>query len=404
MIRLLLIAPTLNCYDVGEAWVAYQWASRSLERHDVTILSYRKAGAPPIREQLRGARVVEWDEPPLLGRAERFNSLLKPGYVAFFLRARHWMRQAARAGERFDIAHQVAPVAMRYPSPVASAGLPYVIGPVGGSLDSPSAFRIEEGTNPWYTRLRALDSFRLCHDPLLRATYENAACVLGIAPYVERRLSPLRIKHFEVMAETAVTSLPAPTDRTRRSAPLSLLYVGRLIRSKGARDVIRAMAHLRDLPVKLHIVGDGPDRLDCQELCSTLGVSPAVAFHGQQPRNAVEQFYSRADIFVFPSYREPGGNVQFEAMAHGLPLIVSNRGGVAAAVDESCAILINPDTPSQYALNIARAIRQLALNPAERHAKGTAARERIARVGLWEPKLDAAGAIYRRILQTEQRP
>ena len=109
MAKLLLVAPTCNGEDVGEAWVAYKWAQLLAPRHDVTLLTYHKRGARPASQQLSGLRVIEWSEPPLLGRAERLNSLLKPAYVPFYLRARKWIRRAIAAGERFDVAHQPAP-------------------------------------------------------------------------------------------------------------------------------------------------------------------------------------------------------------------------------------------------------------------------------------------------------
>ena len=78
---------------------------------------------------------------------------------------------------------------MRYPSPAAGLGLPLVIGPVGGSLESPPGFTGEEGATPWWQRLRQLDAWRIRHDRLLRRTYESADCVIGIADYVAEFLS-----------------------------------------------------------------------------------------------------------------------------------------------------------------------------------------------------------------------
>ena len=69
----------------------------------------------PASTQLPGVRVIEWQEPAILGWAERLNSMLKPGYIAFYLKARQWIRRAMADGERFDLAHQIVPVAMRYP-------------------------------------------------------------------------------------------------------------------------------------------------------------------------------------------------------------------------------------------------------------------------------------------------
>ncbi len=399
MVRLLLVAPTADPTDVGEAWVAYQWAAHLGSRHDVTLLTYRKRSRPSVVQALPHLRVVEWEEPPLLGRAERLNSLMKPGYLAFHARARRWIRAARARGEVFDVAHQPLPVAMRYPSPLRGSGIPYVIGPVGGSLGSPAAFEIED-TAPPYTALRRLDGWRLRHDPLLRATYAEAACVLGIAPYVADALAAVPLRALGLMPETALETLPEAVQREgAESRPLRLLFVGRLVRTKGARDAIAALAHLRDVPLVLDVVGDGFDRAECERTARDLDVAERVRFHGACSRDRVRQFYREADVFVFPSYREPGGNVAFEAMGHGLPAVVCDRGGPGHVVTDECGIRVRPESPDQLARALAGAVRRLAADPDLRAAMGRAARERVAAVGLWETKIDQVDALYARLVR-----
>jgi len=397
VLKLLLIAPTCDGEDVGEAWVAYQWARHLADRHDVTLLTYHKRGRRSAAEQLPGVRVVEWTEPPVLGRAERLNSMLKPGYVPFHLRTRRWIRTALDRGERFDVAHQPVPVAMRYPSPLAGLGIPYVVGPVGGSLDSPPQFAGEEGGAPWWVGLRSLDR-GLLRTPPLRRTYEEAACVLGIAPYVRERLTGLRIRRFGTLSETALDRLPEPVQRDPDPAEVRLLHVGRLVRTKGARDTIRALDLVRDLPVSLDIIGDGDDRAACAALVAELGLGHQVRLHGRLPRAEIDDFYRRADVFVFPSYREPGGNVAFEAMGFGLPLVVVDRGGPGAAVDESCGIAVPAHSPEQLARDVATAIGELVKDAGRRFALGEGARRRVAEIGLWSGKTDRVDAIYAEIL------
>ena len=77
--------------------------------------------------------------------------------------------------------------------------------------------------------------------------------------------------------------------------------------------------------------------------------------------------------FIFPSYREPGGTVVHEAMAYGLPMIVSDTGGPGSAVDDSSGIRVHPETPEQYAADLAAAVARLVENPAERIALGAGA-------------------------------
>jgi glycosyltransferase involved in cell wall biosynthesis len=398
-LKLLIIAPTCDGQDVGEAWVAYQWVRRLAARNDVTLLTYHKRGKIPASEQLQGMRVIEWPEPAFWGRAERLNSMLKPGYISFYRKARQWIRDAIGRGERFDLAHQLVPVAMRYPSPVAGLGIPYLIGPVGGSLDTPAGFDEDRETAPWYVGLRRLDKLRIRLDPFLRETYEDASCIIGIAPYVGDFLKQLSIRRLELLSETGLESLPQPIDRSNRTGPVRLLFVGRLVRTKGVRDAIRAMAHLGDLPVRLDVVGDGFDRAKCESLVSELGLSDKVTLHGRKSRNNVEGFYRAADIFVFPSYREPGGNVVFEAMGWGLPLIVSDLGGPGAAVDESSGIRIHPVDPKHYAQEIANAIRRLVTDRDLRLSLGNGARVRVAETALWDQKVEKIGKLYEEILE-----
>lgn len=404
MLKLLVIAPTCDSDDIGEAWVGYQWVTHLAARHDVTLLTYHKRGVAPASQQMSGLqekpglRVIEWAEPPLLGRAERFNSLLKPGYFPFYVRARRWIRRALAAGERFDLAFQPVPVAMRYPCPAAGLGLPLVVGPVGGSLESPPGFTAEEGTTPWFVQLRRLDALRLRRDPLLRRTYTEATCVLGIAGYVREFLADTPPRRLELMSETGLESLPDPVDRCGRDGPVRLLFVGRLIRTKGARDAIRAMSLLADLPVTLDIVGDGPDRAACEAQSDELGLAERVHFHGRLPRRQVEDFYRAADVFVFPSYREPGGNVTFEAMGFGLPLVVCDRGGPGNVVDSSCGFALPAENPAQLRHDVAGAVRRLVTDPELRIALGRGARLRVAELALWDRKVEQLGHLFTELI------
>lgn len=393
MVRVLLVAPSVDATDVGEAWVAYQWASRLGARHDVTLLTQRKRGRPSAVGQLPGVEVVEWDEPRLLARPDRFNSLLKPWYPFFHHQCRRWIRDALAAGRVFEVGHQPTPVAMRYPSPLAGFDLPYVVGPVGGSLETPAGFR-DEDTAPWYVGLRRLDGWRIRHDPLLRRTYAEAATVVGIAPYVADFLATVPLRRFETMSETGVDHVPDEVRRDPRHTPLRLLFVGRVIRTKGVRDAVRAMSHLRDLPVVLDVVGDGFDRQACEALATELGVDGAVTFHGRQLREDVDGFYERSDVFVFPSYREPGGNVPYEALAHGLPVITADRGGPTEAVTAECGFRISPAEPEQYARDIAAAVRRLATDRGALATMAHAARARALEVGTWEPRLRRMETLY----------
>jgi glycosyltransferase involved in cell wall biosynthesis len=398
--KLLLIAAGCDPAAVGEGRIAFDWVSRIGLRHDVTLLTSRNSRRPPTALQLPGVRVIEWPDPPLFEKWERFNAMLKPGYVSFYIQARRWLRNRLESGESFDLIHQIMPLALRYPSPATGLGVPLVIGPRGGSIDNPTEFSADFGRVPWYTQLRKMDDWRLRHDPMLRRTYGSADRIIAVAPYVMSLLGNLPAHEVELMTETGVVSLPQARSSERRGpGRMQLLFVGRVIRSKGVRDAIRAMAQLSDLDrLHLDVVGDGDDMAACREETRKLGLTGRVTFHGMIPRSEVDAFYAKADVFVFPSFREPSGTVVVEAMSHGLAMIVADRGGPGFVVDESCGFRVPVLDPDQFASGIAAGIRKLAQEPRLIDAMGAAAREKIRREYLWDAKIDRLEEIYESVL------
>lgn len=396
--KLLLIAPTADREAVGEAELAYQWVSRLASRHDVTVLTYYQRAGRRLADQLPDVRVVDWAEPPILGRYERFNAMLNPGYIPFRHRARRWIRDAQRRGERFDLAHQVAPVSVRYPSPVTDTGIPYVLGPVGGSLSSPPAFAEEEGGAPWFTGLRAVDGLRLRFDPVLRRSFAQAGAVIGIADYVRDVLAGVPIRDFRTMSDVGIDTLPEPVPPSRRTERVRFLFVGRVVRTKGVRDGIRALAQLPRGSAIYDVVGDGYDREECEALVNSLGLQDDVHFHGRVPHEAVERFYRNADVFLFPSYREAGGIVVVEALSYGLPSIVCAAGGPAAAVEQTCGIRVEARDPEQYANDLAAAMAELVADPGRRARLGRSAGARAATFYVWDRRIEAMEMIYSDVL------
>jgi glycosyltransferase involved in cell wall biosynthesis len=156
------------------------------------------------------------------------------------------------------------------------------------------------------------------------------------------------------------------------------------------------MKFLVDLPVVLDIIGVGYDQDACRKLASEIGVADRINFHGRVPR--LDSFYRAADIFVFPSYREGGGQVVVEAMGYGLPLVVCNRGGPSYTVDDTCGLRVPALNPQQFANDLARAIRGLAGDRDRRLSLGEGARRRVANIGLWPHKIDQMDALYSTIL------
>lgn len=402
--KLLLIAPNVDASDVGEAFVAFKWAESLSRVTDLTLLCFHREGRPDPALQLPRARVVTWPEPAWTQLNERLNAMLKPAWPVFERKVRLWLADALARGERFHIAHQLMPQAARYASPLRHFSIPYVIGPLGGALDTPEAFRAEATGAPLFTRLRAFDTFRFRHDPWLRASYAQAACVLGVAPYVSDVLGDIPLRRFEPMLELGIEDIPPWMERRPRPGRLRLLHVGRAVRTKGLRDAVRALAHLSDLPdVTLTSAGTGEDIPAARAEAERLGVTHRVTFLGRVPRAEVERLYATHDAFCFPSFREPAGNVLYEAMRHGLPVVTADRGGPAWIVDDTCGIRVSVTDPDRFARDISVAIRRIALSPCLAQRLGRGARDKVAREGLWHTKAARLLSLYEELTTASKR-
>ncbi|MFO1006188.1 MAG: glycosyltransferase family 4 protein [Planctomycetaceae bacterium] len=401
-LRVLILAPGCDGTDVGESWSCFQWVLGLSRVCDVTLLTLQRPGRQLIAEQLPHVEVISWHDVHGSGKMERITSMLKPGYLRFYWKVRRWIRNAQKAGREFDLIHQVGPLALRYPSPGVGWGVPLVLGPLAGSLETPPGFVNECRRAPWYTSFRKFDRFRLRFDPWLRKTYSRADVVIGVAPYVSELLKSVPVRRFELAAETGVHHVEM-WPRLRLGGEVRCLYVGRVIRTKGLRDAIRAMALIPDLAeVTLDAVGDGEDLDACEQLADVLQVKHRVRFHGRQSRTRVEQFYRESDVFLFPSFREPSGNVVFEALSHGLPVITTDRGGPAYVVNDESGIRSPAHTPDQLATDLANSIRRIVADPELRQRLSQGALVRAREIGLWQNKIQWMTELYQSVVENHR--
>lgn len=107
------------------------------------------------------------------------------------------------------------------------------------------------------------------------------------------------------------------------------LYVGRLAPEKNIDGLIRAFARYRECGGlwSLVIVGGGPLEQDLQQQVLAKGLSSYVHFEGLKNTRDIVVYYAFAQWFILPSWREPWGLVVNEAMASGLPVLLSDRCG-----------------------------------------------------------------------------
>jgi len=181
------------------------------------------------------------------------------------------------------------------------------------------------------------------------------------------------IQPFVPGPEEKVKELKAKLALT--SDNFTLISVGRLSREKGHADLIEAMALVQASsrnPVRLVIVGDGPERAALRSKVAALKLEQSVIFEGFQ--SDVTPYYQIADMAVLPSHSEGSPYALLESMAAGVPALATSVGGVPEiAKDNETGFLVERECPERLGARILELMEDEAL----RHRVSRAAKERV---------------------------
>lgn len=106
-----------------------------------------------------------------------------------------------------------------------------------------------------------------------------------------------------------------------------ITHISNMREVKRIPDVIKVFYNIqKEMPAKLMMVGEGPEREPAERLCEELGIADKVVFFGNS--NEIDRILCFSDLFLLPSKTESFGLSALEAMASGVPVISSNTGGI----------------------------------------------------------------------------
>lgn len=152
-----------------------------------------------------------------------------------------------------------------------------------------------------------------------------------------------------------------------------VLFVGRLVESKGIFDLLEAVSNL-DGRQELHVVGDGTESAAVRRRARELGIADSVVLHGEVPHPELPAYYAGADLFCLPSRDESFGMANVEAMAAGLPVVTTDLEGIKTyLVNGENGLLARANDPRDLADKLAMALE----SPQLRTRLGEQAREDV---------------------------
>lgn len=181
----------------------------------------------------------------------------------------------------------------------------------------------------------------------------------------------------QLVAPQLGLTLPAAAARPAER-PLAIGFAGRLVPEKGLDLLMRACVKIHG-SWTLTVAGSGPAQEELEALAERLGIASRVTWLGALTRARLAEVWPRLDCIACPSRATPQwievvGRTPMEAMAHGIPAVVTRTGALPEVVGDGGIVVDEEDVAG-----LAQALERLCTDPAERARLGAQARQRVLR-------------------------
>ena len=302
-----------------------------------------------------------------------------------------WLRENVRA---FDVVHAHALFSF---APVAAAliarqaDVPYVLRPLG--------VLAHYGMTRHHPMLKRV-SFALIERRLIESA--NAVHFTSLAEQREAEALGLKCRSVLIPLGIDVAGMPKSTHVRDESGAFDLLFLSRIDPKKNIEGLLQALQLVRakNLNVTLNIAGNGDARYvaTLQSLARDLGIATHVKWLGYVEGDKKRDLLASASAFVLPSYSENFGLAVAEALAAGLPCVVSRGVALSAEIEKAGAGIVVGTTPE----DIAAGLERLMGDRAGLSVKSAAARTLATNTFSIEMMGARLEALYRNILILEQ--
>lgn len=376
-IRVLVLGSDCNPETASIPYVTYSHAAALAQLHEVTLVvrSSKEAAVRRARAKFRSIEVVhtpwldriwDWSFRRIFKSNFASQAVTAFGYpfaIAFEWRAWRQLRRRIVAGE-FDVVLRLIPMTAVIPSPFAfflrKGPIPFVIGPINGGLPFVQGFSQASNQREWISNLRSLYRFL----PIARSTYRNAAAIIAASSQTYAEFAGYRDKLFFIPEPGIARSMCYGDSRSLEpGAKLELIFVGGLIPCKACDLALRAAAPLlRSDLAYFTVLGDGPERDRLEQLTRSLEIEKAVSFRGWVSHEEALKRLRSSDVLVFPSVRDFGAGVVFEALATGAVPVVADFGGPGDIVHSEVGYKVPLTNENDFVAKMEKILTELAHN------------------------------------------
>ncbi len=199
---------------------------------------------------------------------------------------------------------------------------------------------------------------------MARFAFERARMVMPVSRPLQEAIEQLGIRaNFRIVPNTVDTELfhPGASPRPQRAVKQLITICGLdASDKKGISHLLRGLASLKKIRQDWHwnLVGDGPARARYEDLVGQLGLGAEVTFHGMKLKSQVADMLRDTDIFVLASLFETFSLTTAEALASGVPVVVTRCGGPEHFVTAADGILVPPGDSEALATGLDQMLRE----------------------------------------------
>lgn len=333
---------------------------------------------------------------------DRISFIIGQGIYFSTMRRARAISRTIIAQKDIQLVFEPTPIAPKGLSFMYRLGVPVVIGPLCGGLEFPPAFANMDSRFARITFQLARVFSAFCHR-IIPGKLQADALVVANQRTENALPTGTRGKIYHVVESGVDLDIWKRSSWIERGAgeAIRFVFAGRFVDWKGIQFMVDAFVQIaKKTSAVLDLIGDGDLRPAIEAQVQHAGVQDQVRFHGWMSREESFQIIRQCDVFVMPSLRECGGTAILEAMAIGLPVIVTNWCGPAQYVTPECGFRVDPSSHKAFVSGLADAMSALAESPDLRRRMGEAGQHHVKTEYFdWDSKADRVLQIFEEVMK-----
>ncbi len=200
---------------------------------------------------------------------------------------------------------------------------------------------------------------------LIKFIIKKSDKITAISNYTANEIKKYYEREIKIIPFSAAVKVLENSEEEKKEDKKIILFVGRLVKRKGVNYLIWALKEvLKEIAVKLIIIGDGSERKNLENLAKELELNDYIEFKGFVSDKELAFYYKNCDLFVLPAIIDERGDTEglgvvlLEAMVYKKPVIASAVGGILDIVkDYENGILVPEKDPKILAKKILEVLK-----------------------------------------------